>query len=62
MPRQIVKGVPRLFEHRIVRAAISKMWFADGLESYGVKYAEHFNPISLSIIALVATMVSSLCH
>jgi len=35
------------------------MWFSEGLESYGVKYAEHFNPISLSTIALVATMVSS---
>jgi len=59
--QQIVKGVPRLFEHRIIRTVVSDMWFSDGPESYGVKYAEYFNPISLSTISLVTTMVSSEC-
>lgn len=58
-PSQTVKDVPYLFENRIIRAVISDMWFSDGLESYGVKYTEYFNPISLSTIALVTTMVSS---
>ena len=34
------------------------MWFSDRLESYGVKYAEHFSPIPLTTIALVTMMVN----
>ena len=59
MFRQNVKGELRLFEHRIIRAVISDMWFLDGLESYGVKYAEYFSPVPLATIALVTMMVSS---
>jgi hypothetical protein len=59
---QTVKGHPYFCEHPIIRAIILNMWFSSGLESYGVKHAESFSPISLPTLALLMTMVSPMYH
>ena len=46
-------------EHHIIITILQDALFEDN-KSYGVKYKQYFNPISINLLALVFTMVCSL--
>lgn len=45
------------YRHPAIGKVLKRVWFAAGRESHGVKFSPYFNPISLTMIALIVTFV-----